>query len=265
LTVLLAQLSDPHIVEDGKLLLGGIDTAAFLRSAVEHVNRLDPQPDLVLLTGDLVNDGEPAQYEHLRTLLSPLRAQVHLVPGNHDRTDVLRAAFPAQVHGSEGRADGVIEGALRVVSLDSSRFPEPGGALDPEQLDWLDTTLSERPQAATVVAVHHPPFLTGIAHMDEMALDAASADGLAKVLVRHPQVERVLSGHLHRLIARRFAGTVAMTSPGVAHAVQLDLRDGPASWNHEPPALLLHLWTPTGGLVTHLEVIGDHHPVPYEM
>ena len=79
----------------------------------------------------------------------------------------------------------------------------------------------------------------------------------------HPQVERVLSGHLHRCISRRFAGTIAMTAPSTAHAVQLDLGDGRAAWNHEPPAILLHLWTPTGGVVTHLEVIGDHRPVSY--
>ena len=124
--MLLVQLSDPHIVEEGELLLGRIDTATFLREAIEHVNRLDPQPDLVLLTGDLVNEGRPEEYEHLRELLEPLRAPFHLVPGNHDLTDELRDAFPDHVHGDGGRADGVIEGPLRIVTLDSSRYPEPG-------------------------------------------------------------------------------------------------------------------------------------------
>jgi Icc protein len=262
--VLLVQLSDPHVVEEGELLLGAIDTAALLRDAVEHVNRLDPQPDLVLLTGDLVNEGLPAQYEHLRRLLDPLRAPYHLVPGNHDLTEELRAAFPDRVHGDPGgRADGVIDGDLRIVTLDSSRYPEPGGSLDPEQLTWLDEVLSAASEQPTVVAVHHPPFATGIKHMDTMALDAASSAGLAAVIAEHPQVERVLSGHLHRSISRRFAGTVAMTAPGTAHAVQLDLGDDRAAWNREPPALLLHLLMPTGGLVTHLEVIGDHHAVSF--
>jgi len=261
--VLLVQLSDPHIVDPGELLLGGIDTARFLREAIEHVNRLEPQPDLVLLTGDLVNEGRPEEYAHLRELLAPLQAPFHLVPGNHDLTTALRAAFPDHVHGDTGRADGVIDGPLRIVTLDSSRYPEPGGALDPDQLEWLDQTLGEAPDHPTVVAVHHPPFATGIAHMDTMALEASSAAGLAAVIAGHPQVERVLSGHLHRHIVRRFAGTIAMTAPGTAHAVQLDLGDSRAAWNHEPPSILLHLWTPSGGVVTHLEVIGDHHPVSF--
>ncbi len=257
-------MSDPHIVPAGELLLGHIDTATMLREAVEHVNRLDPQPDLVLLTGDLVNEGKPDEYAHLRELLAPLRAPFHLVPGNHDLTRELRAAVPDHVHGhGDGRADGVIEGPLRIVTLDSSRYPEPGGSLDPEQLEWLDTTLAAAPDHPTVVAVHHPPFATGIAHMDAMALDAPSSAGLEEVISKHPQVERVLSGHLHRMITRRFAGTLALTSPGTAHAVRLDLGDRVPAWNREPPAILLHQWTPSGGLVTHLEAIGDHHAVEF--
>ena len=263
--MLLVQLSDPHIVEEGELLLGGIDTATFLREAVEHVNRLDPQPDLVLLTGDLVNEGRP---EAVRPPAQAPRADAGAVPpGPRQPRPHRRAAgrVPRYVHGDDGRADGVIEGPLRIVTLDSSRYPEPGGSLDPEQLEWLDQTLAAAPEQPTVVAVHHPPFATGIAHMDAMALDAPSAAGLAAVIAEHPQVERVLSGHLHRFISRRFAGTIAMTAPSTAHAVQLDLGDGQPAWNHEPPAILQHLWRPAAGLVTHLEVIGDHHPQSFEI
>jgi Icc protein len=261
--VLLVQLSDPHIVGRHETLLGGIDTTAFLRDAVHHLNVMDPIPDLVLITGDLVNDGGAAQYEHLAELLDPLVAPLHLMPGNHDRNDHLVAAFPDRVHLRDGRADGVIEGPLRIVTLDSGRFPEAGGSLDPEQLTWLADVLAAAPSAPTVVALHHPPFVTGIRHMDAMGLSAAATEGLAAVIVQHPQVERVLCGHLHRSIVHRFAGTVAMTAPSTAHALELDLTDGPPAWTHEPPAVLLHRWDPVDGLVTHLEVIGDHRPVTF--
>ena len=262
--MLLVQLSDPHIVGRHETLLGGIDTTAFLRDAVSHVNQMHPAPDLVLVSGDLVNEGAPAQYEHLAELLEPLTAPLHLMPGNHDRTDPLRAAFPGLVHDRHGRADGVIEGPLRIVTLDSSRFPEPGGTLDPEQLVWLDDVLRGAPSAPTVVALHHPPFATGIEHMDAMGLAPAAITALAEVVARHGQVERVLSGHLHRFILRRFAGTVAMTCPSTAHALHLVLDpDDPPAWSYEPPALLLHRWDPDDGLVTHLQMIGDHRPVAF--
>lgn len=260
--MLIAQLSDPHVVARGALLLGDIDTARFLRAAVVHVAALDPEPDLVLVTGDLVNDGEPDQYDHLRDLLAPLTVPVHLLPGNHDRLPALQSAFPGQVHARDGRADGVLDGEVRVVCLDSSRFPDPGGDLDPAQLTWLDEVLGHV-SPPTVVAVHHPPFATGIWHMDQMALSKAASSALAEVVGRHPHVERVLCGHLHRTIIRRFAGTVAITAPSTAHAVHLELGDGPPAWTDEPPGVLLHRWEPEQGLVTHLSVIGDHPPVPF--
>ena len=67
--MILAHLSDPHIVAPGELLSGGVDTAEYLRRAVAAVSRLDPLPDLAVLTGDLVDCGDPAEYEHLRALL----------------------------------------------------------------------------------------------------------------------------------------------------------------------------------------------------
>ena len=262
--VLIAQLSDPHVVEPGDLLLGGIDTKRFLQAAVAHVVALDPAPDVVLISGDLVNDGRAEQYAHLAELLAPLGSAVRLLPGNHDHVPTLRAAFPGQVHAREGRADGVLEGEVRVVCLDSSRFPEPGGHLDPAQLAWLDATLRESPVAAVVV-VHHPPFASGIRHMDGMALSAEASQGLAAVVAEHGHVERVLCGHLHRTITRRFASTIAMTAPSTAHAVHLELGDGAPAWTDEPPGVLLHRWDPVDGLVTHLSLIGDHPPVPFGM
>jgi hypothetical protein len=96
--------------------------------------------------------------------------------------------------------------------------------------------------------------------MDQFGFDGMEAMG--EVIGRHPQVERVLCGHVHRPMTRRFAGTIAATSPATAH--QLALALAPA--RHlavvmEPPACLLHLWLgEEAGLVSHVSVIGDERP-----
>jgi len=261
-----AQISDLHIVAPGQELTGLIDTAAYVRAAVEHLNGLDPQPDAVLATGDLVDGGTAVDYRHLRDLVAPLRAPLWLLPGNHDERGALRSVFPERAElGDAGEVHFVIEGPVRVVALDSSLPGEPGGRLDGGQLEWLDATLAAAPSTPTIVALHHPPFTTGIGHMDAMGLDAASTRGLGAIVERHPNVERVQCGHLHRSIVRRWHGTIAATAPSVAHAVHLDLRPGaPAAWNREPPGYLLHWWTPEAGLVTHLQAIGRYGPTHYE-
>lgn len=262
----LAQVSDLHIVEPGQSLSPDLDTAPFLTAAVEHLHRLEPAPDLVLFTGDLVNDGRPEQYAHLRELIAPLRLPYCLMPGNHDDPDALRAAFPHHAAGTtHPRCDELIETAVRLVLLDSSRGPAPGGWLDDAQLAWLEGVLDADQATPTVVALHHPPFATGIDHMDAMALDDHSAAALAAIIGRHRHVERVLCGHIHRSITTRFAGTIAMTVPSVAHAVALDLAGAsPPAWTREPPMIALHVWTPEVGLVTHLQPIGTWPATAYE-
>lgn len=262
---LLAQLSDPHILEPGRLLNGSVDTAALLAAAVAHLSRLDPLPDAVLVTGDLVDSGWPAQYERLRALLAPLPMPVHLLPGNHDDRVALREAFPEQAELHVGPwADFAVPGPVQLLCLDTLREGEPGGHLAPSQVAWLDARLAEAPGTPALVALHHPPFATGIDHMDAMALDATSTAMLAEVVSRHPQVERVVSGHVHRLVVRRWHGTVACIAPSVATSIRLGLNPSAApAWDLEPPAFLLHHWTPAGGLVTHLQPVGDFPGRPF--
>ena len=94
MTTLLLQLSDLHIREPGKLAYGRIETAPYLKRAIDSVLRLPQQPHAVIITGDLTDFGRAAEYEHLRELLAPLPMPVYLMPGNHDDRDQLRSSFP---------------------------------------------------------------------------------------------------------------------------------------------------------------------------
>jgi 3',5'-cyclic AMP phosphodiesterase CpdA len=115
--------------------------------------------------------------------------------------------------------------------------------------------LAQQPERPTVIAMHHPPFTTGIGHMDDMGL--VNPQVLEAVVKKHPQVERILCGHLHRSIQRRFAGTLADLS-GVSHQVQLDLDpQAPSCFVMEPPGYQLHWWDAQArSLVSHTAFIG---------
>jgi 3',5'-cyclic AMP phosphodiesterase CpdA len=250
---LLGHLSDPHITEAGRLVGGRFDTAPYLAAAIDALNALDPRPDVVLATGDLVDRGQRTEYERLRSYLDALEMPFLLLPGNHDERSALRAAFPEQPWSREGTTLHYVvdDYPVRIVALDSAVAGHYEGHVGPEQLAWLDGLLTDDGQRATIVAVHHPPFITGIEHMDQMGL--IDRDALGAVIARHRQVVAVLSGHLHRPITTRWAATVAMTIPGVAHQVALDLR--PSSHPElllEPAYIALHLWNPDRGLVSHL-------------
>ena len=261
---ILAQISDLHIRAQGSLSYRVVDTAGMLRACVSDVLRLKQPPDAVAITGDLTDGGRPDEYAALREVLAPLTMPVYVIPGNHDDRAALRAAFAD--HAYLGDCGDFIQYViddhpLRIVALDTVVPGDSGGALCPERLAWLELTLAQAPATPTVVLMHHPPFRTFIGHMDVFAL--RDPQPLATVIARHPQVESVLCGHVHRPIEVRFAGTRASTAPSCAHQIVLDLaRDAPSRFAMEPPAYRLHAYSPETGLVTHTAYVGDY-PGPY--
>jgi 3',5'-cyclic AMP phosphodiesterase CpdA len=254
--VLIAQITDMHIKPEGVLAYARVDTAAFLARAVDHILHLETRPDVVLGTGDLVDGGSPEEYRRLRRLLAPLPMPVYLIPGNHDDRDALRAEFGRDGYmPRDGFIQYVVDGPLRLIALDTLLPGSGGGLLDKARLAWLDARLSEAPSRPALIFMHHPPFKTGLPYMDSIGLEGAGA--LADVVRRHPQVESVVCGHLHRAIQSRWAGTVASTAPATAHQLVLDVRpDAALGWTMEPPGYALHLWR-EGGLVSHVANVGE--------
>ncbi|MDE1183871.1 phosphodiesterase [Paraburkholderia sp.] len=253
--MLLAQISDLHIKRPGALAYRRVDTAPFLARCIAALNALEPRPDAVIMTGDLVDQGDPEQYAHLKTLLAPLEIPYFLLVGNHDDRDALRDAFPERAElrsGGEFVQYAVDVGAMRVIALDSMVPDQSAGDLCDARLAWLETQLDACAGKPAVVALHHPPFVCGIGHMDELRLAPAAAARLEALIARYPNVERVICGHVHRPMFVRFGGTIASAVPAPAHQVALDLRtDAPSAFMMEPPAYALHRYAPDTGMVTH--------------
>jgi 3',5'-cyclic AMP phosphodiesterase CpdA len=259
--ILIAQISDLHIKAPGQLAYGIVDTSDALRHCIAELNRLSPRPDLVVISGDLADTPSGEEYEQVVSLLSALDIPFAVIPGNHDDRALLRAALPdepyAQPQGALNQLHRV--GGLDIVLLDSSVPGASHGELDADTLAWLDATLAAAPERPALIFLHHPPFITGIAHMDAQNLRNAGA--LAALLGRHQRAAMIAAGHVHRATTTTFAGIAATICPAPNHAVALDLTGhAPPSFMIEPPAFHLHAWfagAPFGQVVTHLVPIGD--------
>ncbi|BEU95688.1 phosphodiesterase [Acidovorax sp. DW039] len=266
MTTLLLQLSDPHIREPGRLAYGRINTAPYLARAVQHILDLPQMPDAVVITGDLTDFGRAQEYDHLRALLQPLHMPVYLLPGNHDSREQLRASFPDHAYlGRSGYVQySVPVGRMQLIALDTVIPGASGGSLCEERLTWLQAELAAHREKPVVIAMHHPPFQTLIGHMDAIGLTQGAAE-LEAMVARHPQVERIICGHLHRSIQVRFGGSIASTAPSPAHQVRLDLApDAASAWMLEPPGFALHALPPVGRLVSHTAAIGPWEgPYPF--
>ena len=253
----IAQLTDCHIVERGERLADRVDTAAALHAAVDHVLAMSPAPDVVLATGDLVNDGRPAQYDQLAEILGRLPFPLFAVPGNHDDREELRRVVPDLPDGAdtEGRLDQVIDRyPVRLIGLDTTVPGEHGGRVTTSQMNWLDRVLSADPARPTLVFQHHPPFVTGIDWMDDVGLDGRELE--AATLAAHDHVVGVVCGHVHRAITAPFGGTVASCWPSTGPQVALALDGDRYRYVEESAAVAVHRWHPDHGFVSHLSPVG---------
>lgn len=259
--MLIVQITDCHVVESGRLVADRVDSAAGLRAAIAQIDELPMRPDLVVATGDLVNDGRPEQYDRLEELLEELDSPFVPLPGNHDDRSQLRRRFAGLPPGDADQPiDHVLDldvagGTVRSLFLDTQIPGAVGGRLTTEQCDWIDRVLAAQPDRPTIVFQHHPPFATGIDVMDRDGFDGAGR--YEEVIARHPQVQVVSCGHLHRAIHRRFGNTVACTWPSTSAQLDLGLGAELIRYTTEPAGIAVHHWSPSDGLRSHLQPVGD--------
>ncbi len=228
--MLICQLTDLHICAPGRLAFGSIDTNAMAERAFAAVAAFEPVPHAVLVTGDIANRGEEAEYQvFLAMVRRHLTVPVYVIPGNHDQREPLRRVL-SQLPGL-GQGTGFIQyvvddQSLRLVMLDTLVPGSNHGELCAARLDFLDRTLLAEPLRPTLIAMHHPPFECGIGFMDRDNLH--DGDKFRAVLARHPQVIRVLCGHVHRTVMGRVGDVPAITAPSPCHQMALLLELGPS-------------------------------------
>jgi len=261
--MIIAQITDLHVVAKDRLCYRKVPTNEQLAQSITHINSLDPLPDAVIASGDLTDHGRPEEYDLLREILSDLIPPVFVIPGNHDRRDVLLKAFASEEYMPPPEVPfvnyAIDRYPVRLVGLDTSVPGHHHGMICEERLRWLDDTLSARPDCPTLIFMHHPPFRTGVRWMDASGLHGGRT--MENIVRRHRQVVRVACGHIHRPIHVAWGGTIASTSPSTCHQVPLNLAgQGGFEFTMEPRAVQLHVWDDSYGLISHLSYV----PANYE-
>ncbi len=257
--MLICQVTDLHVCPPGRLAYGAIDTNAMTERALAAVAALDPAPEAVLVTGDLVEGGLETEYAQFLSLIRRhLTVPVYVIPGNHDSRESLRRVLGdlPGLGSQPGFIQDVVEDLpVRLVMLDTLTPGHNHGELCAERLDFLERSLAAAPERPTMIAMHHPPFGSGIGFMDRDNLRDARA--FTSIIRRHRQVERIICGHVHRTVTAAVANVPTLIAPSACHHMALSLApDAPGAFVLEPPAFAVHCWSEADGIVSHIAYVG---------
>ncbi len=249
--MLIAQISDPHVTTEGTAIRALVDTPQRLIDAFRSCAELPRTPDVILLTGDLVNDATPEEYALLAETLRHAPCPILPIPGNHDDATLLSATFTASGRCPVPLPDGdgpfhysVDDFELRFVALDSTDPGNHSGLVTPSASRWLDTMLAERPDTPTIVFMHHVPYPTGSWWFDYNGVAGAAL--LRDVFERHPQVVRVVSGHVHRNTSTQWGALTLSSAPSTAYLSGTGVGDGPPVIVDQRSPVQLFWWTGDG-------------------
>jgi 3',5'-cyclic AMP phosphodiesterase CpdA len=195
----LAHLSDTHLRDPADPLVRGlVDPRPRLIEALDAVAA--HEPEALVFTGDLSDNGTAASYVELRRLVEPyardLGARVIWVNGNHDD----RRTFAGALLDDDTSGDAPLNqvhwlGGLRLLCLDTTVPGSHRGEIAPASLAWLADQLTESAPDGTIVAMHHAPLpvVQDLAASWELVGQTALAGVLA-----HSDVRAVLAGHFHQ-------------------------------------------------------------------
>lgn len=233
--MLIAHVSDTHVFSrEPETPLVRRDAARVARRLAADLAAFTPALDAVAFTGDLTDGGASEDYALLVDILAPLSMPVFVTPGNHDRRQTLRRAFAARLPFDEsGFLNYEVDlGPLRIVALDTLVEGHVEGALHADSLAWLGRKLSTATGQTTLVLMHHPPFPSGVAALDRMAL-VGGREETARIVRECPGRLILLAGHVHRPYQAIWNGAFCAVAGSPAFQIALDLGAGP----HEPPSV----------------------------
>jgi Icc protein len=207
--VTVLQISDTHLHAAADSRMRGVTTYATLLSVLDHVRRDRRWPaDVVLATGDIVQDESRAGYERFRATLEPLGVPVLSIPGNHDDPNLMSEILNS---GSFQFGGELRHGPWSIVMLSTFLAGEDAGGLGPARLQGLRKALSVHVGQHVLVAMHHHPLPMGSTWLDGVAL--RDAKDFWQIIDAHPEVRGVVCGHVHQALDRERNGLRFMSTP----------------------------------------------------
>lgn len=251
--MIIAQISDTHIALDTP---DADRRRGDFERTVADINALDPQPDVVFHTGDIVHNGRADEYAVAMAILAGLKAPVYVIPGNKDDRVNLHAAFAGAGYLSPdpGFIDYVVEDfPVRLIALDTLVPTSNKGDFSGGRIANLARWLDEETAKPIAVFCHHPPFAVPVGPVAINFVDAETMEEFAGTLQRSNRVAGIFSGHVHRAAKGQVGKIPVVVVPCIATTLRYG--DYPPHMKTRP-IYYLHRFDPAWGFTTETRMVG---------
>ena len=266
--------SDVHLSSGNIFYSKIINVKKKLIEAVDRLNKTLPLPNILIVTGDLLDYPNLEDYKLLRSILNRLIIPYYVIPGNHDNKNMLHDTFKdlGYFSDSSNHINYTIDiFPIKFIAFDTvsdSNNIDIHGGYEPEVTDskisWLKAELEKDKTKPTIIFMHHQPKYTRIGEFNnEIFLGVKK---LEKVVKDNKQVEGVLCGHLHRHIQFQWGGTIVQVAPSLSIARTLTLDNKmKKEYIDEPTGSLVYLFSNELGLICHTDFFGNYEKFSYNI
>ncbi|EMI7479198.1 3',5'-cyclic-AMP phosphodiesterase [Morganella morganii] len=231
--VRILQITDTHLFAGETDTLLGINTLHSYHAVLDAIVKQQLPADLIVATGDLVQDQSTRAYQRFTDGIARLPAPCVWLPGNHDYQPSMAQELAAA--GISPSKQVLLGDQWQILLLDSQVQSVPHGELSDDQLIWLDNSLAQQPDRHTVVMLHHHPLASGCTWLDQHSL--RNSHMLAEVLTRYQNIEGILCGHIHQDLDVMWNGIRMLATPSTCvqfkpHCTNFTLDTAAPGWRY---------------------------------
>lgn len=227
----LLQITDPHLFSNSEETLLNIKTIDSFSAVVKEIKQTN-NFDLILSTGDLIQDHNIAGYHYFAQIIDSLKTPVVWLEGNHDVQPAMSNILAEYSHILPNKHI-LLGSKWQLLMLNTRVFNVPYGELSYQQLKWLDNKLAKYPDRFTLIALHHNILPTHSAWLDQHSL--RNSDDLARILVKYQNIKGIVHGHIHQQVDAQWKGIPIFATPSTCiqfkpNCDQFTLDNLPQGW-----------------------------------
>ena len=217
---LICQLSDIHFADDFEKLFNQINTAEQFKKTVNFCNNLNPQPDLYIISGDLIQD-KPEYYKNFINIANRFQRPYYLMMGNHDvRNHLQKIITNKNLIDANGYVNfSLNDYPIKIICLDTVIDNMDEGEITLKTMKWLENELNKDLNKPAIIFMHQPPINIGSQIFDN--IKCKNGEKFLQLTKKYKNIIRIVFGHVHCKFKKKIGSQKLLSCPSASFQIPI--------------------------------------------